>query len=136
MNTKINNSWLQLPLFGFLIHVILLFTILYGTVQYYNFWETQVLLSKNRSELILIQENINNLQSADNYINSDVYKEKLRKDLNYQKEGEIIIDVSGLEDVEQQMTIFTPQVSAKNLSNLEKWWFCFFDPLQIRCLPQ
>ncbi len=134
MNTKIN-SWFQLPLFGFIIHVILLFTILYGIVQYYNFWETQVLLNKNRSELVLIQENINNLQTADNYINSNIYKEKLRKDLNYQKEGEIIIDVSGLEDVEQQVTIFTPKTTTSNLTNLEKWWFCFFNPVQVGCLP-
>jgi len=135
MNIKADSFWLQLPLVSFLIHVILLFTILYGIMQYYNFWEIQVLLNKNRSELVLIQENINSLQSADNYINSTVYKEKLRKDLNYHKEGEVIVDVSGLEDAEQQPVVFKPKTTVNNLTNLEKWWFCFFDPTQIGCFP-
>lgn len=93
------------------------------------------MLSKNRAELNSIQENINNLQSSNNYLNSPVYTEKLRKDLNYQKEGETVIDVSGLENVEQQTTIFTPEVVTNNLTNLEKWWLCFFYPEQIRCFP-
>ena len=135
MNIRADNSWFKIPLVSFLVHVILLFTILYGISQYYNFWEVQILLSKNRAELTSIQENINNLQSSNNYLNSPVYTEKLRKDLNYQKEGETVIDVSGLENVEQQATIFTPEVVTSNLTNLEKWWLCFFNPKQIRCFP-
>jgi len=135
MNLRADNSWFKIPLVSFLVHLILLSTILYGISQYYNYWEVQILLSKNRAELTSIQENINNLQSSNNYLNSPVYTEKLRKDLNYQKEGETVIDVSGLENVEQQTTIFTPEVVTSNLTNLEKWWLCFFNPEQIRCFP-
>ncbi len=123
----------DLPIFGFLVHVFLLAAIGLSIFQYYESWQVNTQIEKSKTTIAIIQENIDNLRSPNNFLNSDNYKEKISRDANLKIEGEYVIDTSGLEDVEQKITNFVPSQEVNRKSNIKKWWFCFFSPLRNQC---
>ncbi len=125
---------IDLPIFGFLVHIFLLVAICLSIFQYYESWQINTQIEKSKNTIAIIQENIDNLRSPNNFLNSDDYKEKISRDANLKIEGEYIIDTSGLEDVEQEISNFIPSQGVDKKSNLEKWWFCFFSPLRNQCI--
>jgi hypothetical protein len=125
----------ELPIFSFLVHVFLLVALALSVYQYYQSWQTEVLIREEKTSIALIQENLDNLRSPNNYLNSEVYKDKLGRDLNLKQEGEEVIDTSGVEDLEQDPSSYIPPEKIDRKTNAEKWWDCFFSPRRDACLP-
>jgi hypothetical protein len=127
-------KFLELPIFKFLVHVFLLVALAISIYQYYESWQNQVKIEQEKTQTALIYENLDNLRSPNNYLNSDLYKEKLSRDLNLKKEGEEVIDTSGIEALEQTPSNYIPPEKIERKSNVEKWWDCFFSPERDACL--
>jgi hypothetical protein len=127
-------KFLELPIFKFAVHVFLLVALGLSIYQYYESWRMEVQIEEEQTQIALIQENLDNLRSPNNYLNSDIYKEKLSRDLNLKKEGEQVIDTSGVEDLEQTPSNYVPPEKISRKSNIEKWWDCFFSPERDACV--
>lgn len=127
---------LELPIFKFAVHVFLLVALAISIYQYYESWQNQVKIEQEKTQTALIYENLDNLRSPNNYLNSEIYKEKLSRDLNLKKEGEEVIDTSGVEDLEQTPSNYIPPEKIDRKSNVEKWWECFFSPGRDACIEE
>lgn len=126
--------FLELPIFKFGVHLFLLLSLFLSIYQYYETWILGVNISKEQTKIAIIQENLDNLRSPNNYLSSDIYKTKLSRDLNLIQQGEEVIDTSGIESVEQLPTNYIPPAKIDRKTNTEKWWDCFFSPLRDACV--
>lgn len=125
---------LELPVFRFLVHVFLLLALAVSLYQYYESWVISVNIRREQTAIALIQENLDNLRGPNNYLNSDIYKVKLSRDLNLKRQGEEVIDTSGIEHVNQAPFEYIPASKIERKTNLEKWWDCFFGPQRDVCV--
>lgn len=92
-----------------------------GRLSFKNY-KLNVEENKLRSDIVTLENEIQDLKNNIVYYQSDSYKEKmLRAKLNMQKEGEKVVVITPEPKVEE-----VPDQKNNNLTNPQKWWRYFF----------
>lgn len=123
-------TFFNIPLAKVFLHLLLL--VLVGFNIQYLF----ILQTRNKE---LVQDNLENsrllleideLRSNENYLKSDIYKDKEIKNSGYAKNGERVVDFSNLEPENLNLDItqkdYIEELPQSKENNLEKWANCLF----------
>lgn len=111
------NSWVKY----FWLAIVLYMVFSAGRLIYKNYQLNQE-EAKLKSDVVSLENEVQDLKNQIVYYQSDSYKEKmLRAKLNLQKEGEKVVVITAPPDVQQ-----VAEDKKENLTNPQKWLRYFF----------
>ena len=103
--------------------VVLIFIALALGRETYRKYQVQEKIDELQQEVTSLEQNNQELNDMIAFLQTDEYRERqARQKLDLQKEGEQVVIVPELEDVEEEVDKGTEIA----LSNSEKWWNYFF----------
>ena len=123
-------TFFKIPLAKALVHILLVVLVGFN-IQYLFILQTRnkELAQNNLKNSRLLLE-IEELRSNENYLKSNIYKDKEIKNSGYAKNGEKVVDFSNLEPENLNLDItkkdYIEELPKSKENNLEKWAVCIF----------
>jgi hypothetical protein len=123
-------TFFKIPLVKAFAHILLVVLVIFN-IQYLFILQVrnkELALDNFKNSRLLLE--IEDLRSNENYLKSDIYKQKEIKNAGYAKNGEKVVDFSSLEPDNLNLQIsqkdYIEELPQIKENNIEKWMSCIF----------